>query len=438
MLKNINPIPRAIYYMSPLTALKSIFKLVFKKLTYKDVSAFEKEFSKSVDCKFGISTSYARISLYLSLKSMKLKPGDEVLLTAVNLPDMINMILLNNLKPVFVDYDKHSFNISIEDMNNKITEKTKVIFSTVLSGILSNIQEVYKIANKNKIIVIQDLTQSYDIKIPPKNNDIATLSEIAIYSLCDLKDIHTHRGSMIVTSDESLYQDIKNEKSMFIKENKKRWFWKFILQDFVSTILLRRSFFRYFIFPVLKLVINVTGPQNVINLTRGDGIKVGPMTLGKGVWGGDGDFIRKEIPESFKYKYTDIQAQIGLIQLKKHKKRVQRRKSNAALAFQYIHKDLVPFKLNEFNSYWKFPILVERPDLWQKKLLEHGIDAAPTNLTFLPGLDFFKDITDGKAPNARVIVENIIYLPIHYYLTKDEVLKVIEIVNKIKKSFNFA
>jgi dTDP-4-amino-4,6-dideoxygalactose transaminase len=104
------------------------------------------------------------------------------------------------------------------------------------------------------------------------------------------------------------------------------------------------------------------------------------------------------------------------------------------LLAENLDHNLLPFNFFEKHSFWKFPIKVDNLKIWQEKLLELGIDAAATNLPNLAELDCFKHILKNELKNTPFLTNNILYIPVHYYLTHAEVYKVAEIINYIYNS----
>jgi perosamine synthetase len=422
-------IPRAIYYLSPKRAIKSFFQVATSPFTYDNVSEFEKSFALFVGSHDTISTSHARVALYSILKSLSLKEGSEIIMSGVNLPDMINMIKLNGLVPRVFDYEEKSFNFSIDDLKNKCTPMTKVLFLTVLAGISSNIEDVLEVASQLNLVVIIDQTQSMGIKI--KKIPLASLCDFSIYSLCDLKDIHTHRGGIIAFNDISRRNSLRKTVDLISLNAQKKYFLSFIFEDFLSAILLRRNFFNLFISPILYFL-HLIGKANILeDLTKGKGIKIGKINLGRGLWGGDGDIIRTSIPSELLYRFTTLQANLGLEQLRKvhliQKERILRALLiSKSLSF---HDQLID--LSKDHIFWKFPLWVNDPKNIQRKLQLRGIDCAPTNLPSLCSIEAFRSFLLDETPQTKKLVTNVLFIPVHYYLTYDEVIKMGIIINEV-------
>ena len=422
-------IPRAIYYLSPKTAINSFYELINKELEYTKVEEFEHEFGKFIGCPNIATTSHARVALYAILKSLKIEEGGEVIMSGINLPDMINMIQLNNLVPRLFDYEEKSFNFSIQDLKLKINSKTKVLFITVLAGMSSNLNEIIQIAKEYDLMIIIDQTQSMGMFL--NGRSLASLVDYSIYSLCDLKDIHTHRGGVVAAISEESCSSVKVIINKISTKPNRKYFYKFIFEDLISSILLRRNFFHYGISPFLH-ILHFFNKANVLeDLTKGKGIRFWKINLGRGLWGGDGDLIRHEVPSDLLYKYTGLQARLGLKQLKKVH-RIQRVRINFAknVLSQLGDYNFVVNKSNE-HLFWKFPIWTDEPKKIQKRFQLMGIDCAPTNLPSISTIEAFKNIIKDKTPNTDKLVKNILYIPVHYYLKEKEVKDIGKLINEV-------
>ncbi|MBC7540338.1 MAG: DegT/DnrJ/EryC1/StrS aminotransferase family protein [Bacteriovorax sp.] len=424
-------IPRAIYYLSPKTALKSFFQVMTTRFTFKQVSQFEESFAAFVGSKKAIATSHARVALYLVLKTLELDSEAEVLMSGVNLPDMVNMIRLNGLVPRVFDYEERSFNFSLVDLKEKMTTKTKVLFITILAGIDSNIEEVIQLGEEHRLIIIIDQTQSMGLKVG--NTLLASKCDFSIYSLCDLKDIHAHRGGVVAFNDPIYELKLRSTLEFISSDPQRKYFLKFIFEDFVSSVLLRRNFFHFFISPFLFLL-HCFGKAHVLeDLTKGKGIKFGRINFGRGFWGGDGDLVRTSIPSTLLYRFTALQARLGIKQLLKVHHIQNERILRAELMVTLIKENnsVIDGTKMKTHLFWKFPLWVNEPKKIQRLLQLRGIDCAPTNLPSICSIEAFNSILIDKTPQTEKLISNILFIPVHYYLTLNEIGLIANIINEV-------
>jgi perosamine synthetase len=424
------PVPRATYYFKCRTALNSLKNILFNKHLKKDETNFAIEFASFIGSKETVLTSHARIALWTILNSLKLNEGSEVLMTPINLPDMVNMILLNNCKPRFVDFEKQSLNVDIDDLKSKINAKTKVLFVTILNGISINLDPILKMAKENGLITVFDLTQA--MGMVHGKNKIAALADYSIFSLCDLKDVHTHRGGVIAFNDISKKDSLLSSLKKIETTPSKKYFFDFVIEDLISTLMLKRIFFQIFIYPVIRILLFLNLIDSLEDITKGKGVKIFNINIGRGFWGGDGDLVRTNLPAHLTYHYTEMQAKIGLHQLKKVHSIQYARIQNAKKLLSLIENKDIIFYGQEDSLFWKFPIWQNEKQKLELKtyLIENGVDCAPSNLPLLSELDVFKKYHNDLTPNARDYTESTINLPAHYYLSEKEIEQMGAILNR--------
>ena len=179
---------------------------------------FEKQFAKKIGSKYALMTNSGSSANLLALSAIinplfknKLKPGDEVLIPAVCWSTSLWPIVQNNLKPVFVDVDLDTFNISIDDLKKKITSKTKAIMCIHVLGTSANLNQIKKITNKKKIILIEDTCESLGAKF--NNKYLGTFGEFGTFSFYYSHQITSGEGGMIVCNNLHNYNIIKSLRS---------------------------------------------------------------------------------------------------------------------------------------------------------------------------------------------------------------------------------
>ena len=154
--------------------------------------------------------------MYYVLKSFNLKEGDEILLSPLQIPDFINAILNLKLKPVFVEMDTETKCMDLKDLEKKINNKTKAVLVTYLTGIVPDIVKIREICNKKKLLLVEDISQSYGSSY--KNGKAGTFGDAAIGSLSPAKIISSIGGGFILLDDDQKINKVasylKNELSL--------------------------------------------------------------------------------------------------------------------------------------------------------------------------------------------------------------------------------
>lgn len=424
----INKIPRAVYYMDILTP----FRTLIRWMVYQNKKGYVDEFKKRLVEKFNCSNlslvSHARVGLYLSLKAKNIKLDDEVLMTPINLPDMVNMIKATGANQRYLDINLKNLSIDTNELQAKITDKTKVVFITLLNGYIPELDVLYEICKKNKITLIIDATQAVGGLY--KNLPIHKYADITIFALCDLKVIHTHMGAMVNIEDDSTFKKFQRGCQELLNPLTFKYLKRFLIEDAIAVLLLNRKVFSIFIFPFLKKMNLWLGVKNIEGFTKGDGIKIGNIILFKGLFGGGANVVRGSIPKEMFYEYHDVQARIGLDRLKIYDEIEKKRLHNSRLFIKNLkNKNILPEDYdNQANVFWRMPIIVDNKERLQEHLIRYGIDASKSNLPVLSNIRGLG--TEETTPTANYFADNSLNIPLHHYLSENEVIMIAKAINE--------
>ena len=431
-------IPRAYYYMSLFEPLRSSLKLLTGAHKRNGrVQEFEKEYVSTFGNKNISFVSHARTGLYYCLKSLNLPKGSEVLMTPINIPDMVNMIRICELKERFSDIRLDDYSIDLEDAKSKLTENTKVLFVTHLNGIVPDMEKIIAFCRENSLILLQDCTQNIGAKF--KGRNLESFSDLSFSALCDLKVIHTHIGGVI----NSTSIEVKNKIDEIISKESCvlsiSYFSRFLVEDMIAVIILNKYIFSLFISPVLNIFERLIGAEGVENFTKGKGLKIGPLYLLKGLFGGGGNVLKREIPKGMLYRYSNLQADIGLRRLKSYKILDEKRILNSHTMYENLNctgNQLALLREDAEHVFWKLPFRTDLIIPLQKYLSENGVDSAKSNLKCLNEIREFqsKDVT----PVAHFLSMNTLYIPAHPYLSKREILKISVLINEFFRKNSLA
>ncbi len=367
------------------------------------VKTFEEKVAKYVGAKYAIATCTGRNALELLLMAMDLKQGDEVILPAYTLKDLIFLIIGMGLKPVLVDIEPDTFNIDPKLIEEKITEKTRVIVATHLFGLPCNMDRILEIAKKNNLRVIEDCAHAFGAKY--KGKMVGVIGDGGFYSFQLIKLLNTFGGGMVVTNDKKIATYVRDAVSTYPSLSKCSLLLKILLsyvEYFItgsSLFMLIAPFFRYKF--TTKLI-------SRIYLSFGSHTRI------------------------VHFKFSDIQALIGLKQLS-----FLRRKDSERLYKAEILKNLLKdvklqntYDKNVERVMYYFVIKIEKKEdlaKIRKRLSIKGIDAA-----------IKEEITDdcslllgGKYPVANQIYNTAIQIPLYEELTLKQIEAIANAVNKI-------
>ena len=150
-----------------------------------------------------IAVNSATAGLHLALEAIGVGPGDEVITTPYTFTSSAEVVRYLGAHPVFVDIDPETFNIDPHLIEQAITEKTKAIIPVHFAGLACNMDEIIAIARKHGLKIVEDaahaLPTTYNGKL------IGTLdTDVTVYSFYATKTIATGEGGMVVTKDEAI------------------------------------------------------------------------------------------------------------------------------------------------------------------------------------------------------------------------------------------
>ncbi len=173
------------------------------------LESFENEFASFLKTKYCITVASGTDALYLSLLSLGIGKGDEVILPANTFIATAYAILYVGAKPIFVDVDPNSLNINSDLIEKNITKRTKAIIPVHLYGQPSNMDRIMKISKKYKLFVVEDVCQAHGAAY--KGKKVGTFGTLAAYSFYPSKNLGAYGdGGAITTNSSKLVKIIKS------------------------------------------------------------------------------------------------------------------------------------------------------------------------------------------------------------------------------------
>ena len=185
------------------------------------VKIFEKKFSKYNNRKFGVAVSNGSAALEIALKSLNLKPKDEVIIPAFSIISTALCVVKLGLKPVLVDSDIFTWNMNPYNVIKKISKKTKAIIITHIYGFPVDLEKIIKIAKIKKIKIIEDAAEMIGQKY--KNKNCGSFGDLSTFSFYANKHITTGEGGMILTNSATLYEKCKSLRNLCFGKNINRF-----------------------------------------------------------------------------------------------------------------------------------------------------------------------------------------------------------------------
>jgi perosamine synthetase len=176
------------------------------------VSQFEAKFAALIGRKHAIAVCNGTAAIDIAIEALDIKEGDEVIMPAFTIISCINQIIKNKAVPVLVDSDPITWNMNVDQIESKITSKTKAIMIVHIYGLPVDVNPVLKLAEKYNIKIIEDAAemhgQSYNGRLCGNFGDIST------FSFYPNKHITTGEGGMVLTDDDHLAETCKSLRNL--------------------------------------------------------------------------------------------------------------------------------------------------------------------------------------------------------------------------------
>ncbi|MBI4895184.1 MAG: DegT/DnrJ/EryC1/StrS family aminotransferase [Candidatus Aenigmarchaeota archaeon] len=167
------------------------------------VKEFETNFSNKLSVKYSHAVTSGTAALHTALMAMGIKPGDEVITSSYTFVATAEAIIACGAKPVFTDID-FSINMDPNDIENRITKKTKIIVPVHMHGSAADMKKITEIAKKHSILVLEDSCQALGAKYRGKM--LGTIADMGVFSFDYGKVLTTGEGGMVV-SDKKEFAD---------------------------------------------------------------------------------------------------------------------------------------------------------------------------------------------------------------------------------------
>ncbi|MEN9349444.1 MAG: hypothetical protein RL372_422 [Bacteroidota bacterium] len=166
------------------------------------VSMLEKKFAEKVGKNFAVAVSNGSVAIDASIAALDINAGDEVIMPTFTIISCAAPIVRSGATPVLVDVDTKTWNMSVEQIEAKVTCRTKAIMVVHIYGLPVDMDPILEIAKKYNLFIIEDaaevIGQTY------RGRQCGSFGDISTFSFYPNKHITTGEGGMIVTDNEQL------------------------------------------------------------------------------------------------------------------------------------------------------------------------------------------------------------------------------------------
>lgn len=380
------------------------------------VQKFEQAFAEQFNCKHAIAFPYGRSALWAFFKSLHLDPF-EVVQPAYTCSVVAHATILSGNIPVFIDINLTDYNMHLELFSEAITANTRVVIPTHLFGYPMDINKVSSIVNKaeikygHKIWIVQDCAHSFEAKF--EGDSVINAGDAALFGLGISKQITSIFGGMFTTNDEITANMLRTFRDKH-----------FLSRAWMKS--LKRYLYLLAVYPafnpvIYSLVYWIEEHTPFLNrLTKAYHLDE-----------------KIHFPPDYLDHMTDLEAQIGLVQLKKYRTIQNKRREIARQYFKSIQSSsnwVLPPEI-EGATYSHFVIRTKKRDQTLAFFSSKGIQLGQLIEYSMPHHPAYKKYANGRQyPNSLLCSRSMINLPIHPDLTDEQLEKIIAITNKFIQS----
>lgn len=364
------------------------------------VEAFEKKVADYVGAKYAVAVSNGTAALHVACLAAGIGEGDEVITTPITFAASANCVLYCGGTPVFADIDPDTYNISPEELEKKITSRTKAIIPVHYTGQPCDMDAILEIAHKHNLLVVED--GAHALGAAYKGKKIGSIADMTCFSFHPVKPVTTGEGGMIVTDNEELYRRLVLYRSHGITRDKD------MMQQYEEQLQQSSD-------PAL---------QEAADMLRGDVID-------------PGGWYYQQLELGYNYRITDISCALGASQMDKLDHFLERRRQIAKKydeAFADIPQIKTPWQQEGCQSGWHL-YMIQTMERSRREVFD-GLRQAGigVNVHYIPVYRHPYYQRNGYAGvhclNAEAFYERAISLPIFPGLTGQKQDYVIEHVIK--------
>jgi perosamine synthetase len=376
------------------------------------ISEYETRFAEYHGMQHAIAASYGRMAFYYILRALDLPAGSEIIFPALTFWVVPEIARCAGLTPVFVDVDPATFNIDPSRIESAITEQTRAIVPTHLYGQPCEMTEVMRIAGKHNLAVIEDCAQAAGATY--RGRKVGTFGDAALFSFQLLKGINTYGGGMALTNDTALAEKIRKQADSQPAQSTADLI-KRLATGIVARSLVSPKGFAFWGFP-LGAAFSAIGNPNALSTLFWE--KIRPLD---------------PFPRTYRQRYSNVQAVIGLRQLSKLDDFNARSRAHAEVYTRGLadcRALQTPRIIPDVESvYYQYCIYTSEPARASRRAIRRAVDFEQTHVDVCSSLSLFKEFA-AECPGAETTTRAL-QLPVYSRLRPSDVERVLKVVREV-------
>ncbi len=374
----------------------------------------EQDLAKQFDVPYAVCVNQGRVGIYLAIKAIVTRERTRIIMSPYTIYDVVNMVIAAGGEPVFADIDQASCNLDTDEVSKLIDDKTAGVLVTHLHGLAADIEPLSALCKERNVMLIEDSAQAFGVRKGGKY--LGTFGDIGIYSFGLFKTVNSFFGGIVTCQNKEVADKIKDMQADFSPPTRMRML-KRMIQGLVFEIASFPLVFKSFTFWVFRYGV-LSGNEHIQKVTKSE---MNPV-------------FRDALPEGYKQKMSNIQAQMVLDQLGNIEAEQQARIDTARLYYEALEgrNSIISPRTppEDGNGCLAYPIQVENRQAALETLMREGRDCAPQHLHNCADLDIYKKWYR-DCPKARAASNNVILLPTYPRYGKKEALRNIAVLNKL-------
>jgi perosamine synthetase len=188
----------------------------------KYVQGFEDAFAEFCGSEHAVTCSNGTTALHLALLALGVEPGDEVIVPTLTYIATANAVVYCGASPVFVDGEPETWNVDPEQIEARITPRTKGIIVVHLFGHPVDMDPIMAVARRHGLFVLEDAAESPGAEY--RGRRVGSIGDAATFSFFGNKIITTGEGGMVTTNDRALADEVRRLKNHGMDPQRKYWF----------------------------------------------------------------------------------------------------------------------------------------------------------------------------------------------------------------------